>query len=224
VKQDGVAEASISAREAEVLAAVGEHLTNAEIATRLFVSIRTVESHVSSLLRKFGASDRRALSLLAAERSGDPAPPSGDTSRRVAPLPSPLTSFVGRTSERAELAAALRGPRLVTAVGPGGTGKTRLALAVAADVSERFADGVWYADLVPVSERSRCLSTARSATRTGSPARPCPPHAPGSGAGSCAWPPSSSARVPVVPCGAEASRCHRDRPTAFRLVRAGTAS
>ncbi|HEU5036389.1 MAG TPA: helix-turn-helix transcriptional regulator, partial [Nocardioides sp.] len=42
----------MSAREAEVLAAVAEHLTNAEIASRLFISVRTVESHVSSLLRK----------------------------------------------------------------------------------------------------------------------------------------------------------------------------
>ncbi|GAA1309473.1 ATP-binding protein [Pseudonocardia xinjiangensis] len=166
MKQDGVAEASISVREAEVLAAVGEHLTNAEIATRLFISIRTVESHVSSLLRKFGASDRRALSLLAAQRSRDPAP-SGDTSRRVAPLPSPLTSFVGRTSERAELAAALSGPRLVTAVGPGGVGKTRLALAVAADVSGRFADGVWYADLVPVSDPLMVASAVAGAIGLG---------------------------------------------------------
>jgi DNA-binding CsgD family transcriptional regulator len=41
----------VSAREAEVLAAIAEHLTNAEIAGRLFISVRTVESHVSSLLR-----------------------------------------------------------------------------------------------------------------------------------------------------------------------------
>ncbi len=42
----------VSAREAEVLAGVGDRLTNAEIAAKLFISVRTVESHVSSLLRK----------------------------------------------------------------------------------------------------------------------------------------------------------------------------
>jgi DNA-binding CsgD family transcriptional regulator len=55
----------VSAREAEVLAGIAEHLTNAEIADRLFISVRTVESHVSSLLRKLGVGDRRALAGLA---------------------------------------------------------------------------------------------------------------------------------------------------------------
>ena len=66
----------------------------------------------------------------------------------------PLTPFVGRAAERAALAAALAGHRLVTAVGPGGIGKTRLALAVAAEVAGRFADGVWYVDLVPVTDNA----------------------------------------------------------------------
>jgi predicted ATPase len=70
----------------------------------------------------------------------------------VAPLPSPLTPFVGRAAERAALIAALREHRLVTAVGPGGVGKTRLALSVAADVAGRFADGACYVDLVPVTD------------------------------------------------------------------------
>src|SRR4029453_15021392 len=55
----------ISAREAEVLALLGEHLSNAEIGARLFISVRTVESHVSSLLRKLQMADRRALAVFA---------------------------------------------------------------------------------------------------------------------------------------------------------------
>ena len=60
------AEVGVSARESEVLAALGEHLTNAEIGARLFISVRTVESHVSSLLRKLQVNDRRALAAVAA--------------------------------------------------------------------------------------------------------------------------------------------------------------
>jgi predicted ATPase/DNA-binding CsgD family transcriptional regulator len=142
--------ASISAREAEVLAGVAEHLTNAEIAERLFISVRTVESHVSSLLRKLGVGDRRALAGLAAAVAGGVAPPR--PRRPAAPLPAPLTPFIGRVAERTALGAALAEHRLVTAVGPGGMGKTRLALAVAAERTGRFADGVWYADLVPVTD------------------------------------------------------------------------
>jgi pimeloyl-ACP methyl ester carboxylesterase/DNA-binding CsgD family transcriptional regulator len=59
-------DAGVSDREAEVLALVGEHRTNAQIAGRLYISIRTVESHVSALLRKLDLTDRRALADLAA--------------------------------------------------------------------------------------------------------------------------------------------------------------
>jgi predicted ATPase/DNA-binding CsgD family transcriptional regulator len=145
---------SISAREAEVLAGLGEHLTNAEIGARLSISIRTVESHVSSLLRKLRADDRRALAAIAKKLRSDPAGGSAAPIATAAALPSPLTPFVGRMAERGALSAALRAHRLVTAIGPGGVGKTRLALSVAADVSDRFADGVWYVDLVPVSDGS----------------------------------------------------------------------
>ncbi|MGK5559256.1 response regulator transcription factor, partial [Actinomadura kijaniata] len=103
----------VSAREAEVWALLGEHLSNAEIAARLSISVRTVESHVSSLLRKLGAPDRRALSRRAAEaaRAGRPRP--------APALPAPLTTFVGRARERGELAGAVKAHRQVTAVGPG---------------------------------------------------------------------------------------------------------
>lgn len=144
--------AGVSAREAEVLAALGEHLTNAEISGRLFISIRTVESHVSSLLRKLQVADRRALAAVAATMPSASATGPDVTAAVAAPLPSPLTPFVGRALERAALIEALQAHRLVTAVGPGGVGKTRLALSVAAEVADRFADGVWYVDLVPVTD------------------------------------------------------------------------
>lgn len=133
----------ISPREAEVLELVGAHLSNAEIAARLFISVRTVESHVSSLLRKLQLPDRRALARRAPQRTPYEPHPA---------LPTPLTSFIGRASEQADLSALIRNHRQVTAVGPGGVGKTRLALAVAAATAGEYADGVWFADLVPVTD------------------------------------------------------------------------
>ncbi|HEY3716818.1 MAG TPA: LuxR C-terminal-related transcriptional regulator [Jatrophihabitantaceae bacterium] len=146
---EAVSEVGVTAREADVLAALAEHLTNAEIGARLFISVRTVESHVSSLLRKLQVEDRRALAAVAGVRTT----PRSASAIAVA-APTPLTSFVGRTTERAALAAALGENRMVTAVGPGGVGKTRLALCVVADVADRFADGAWFVDLVPVTDPS----------------------------------------------------------------------
>jgi len=150
--QRALSEAGVSAREGEVLAALGEHLTNAEIGARLFISIRTVESHVSSLLRKLQVADRRALAAVAATTRSGPGIRPDAAGTVAAALPSPLTPFVGRVAERAALIAQMSEHRLVTAVGPGGVGKTRLALSVAAEVAGRFADGVWYVDLVPVTD------------------------------------------------------------------------
>ncbi|WP_285661473.1 ATP-binding protein [Actinorhabdospora filicis] len=151
----------ISAREADVLALLGEHLSNAEIGARLYISVRTVESHVSSMLRKFGAADRRALAHHAAElaRAGTPGP---------APvLPAPLTSFIGRARERAALAALLREHRQVTAVGPGGVGKTRLALKVAAETAAAHPDGVWFVDLVSTTDTAMVAAAVAAALGLG---------------------------------------------------------
>jgi predicted ATPase/DNA-binding SARP family transcriptional activator/Tfp pilus assembly protein PilF len=70
-------------------------------------------------------------------------------------LPQPLTGLVGREDERNEVSARLRRSRLVTLMGPGGIGKTRLAMAVAAESGEEYADGVWLVALESLTEGSR---------------------------------------------------------------------
>lgn len=63
-----------------------------------------------------------------------------------------LTSFVGRRKELAEARALLERTRLLTLVGPGGTGKTRLSIELASQAMPEFADGVWVVRLAPVSD------------------------------------------------------------------------
>ena len=154
--------AGVSAREAEVLTLVGEHRSNAEIGAQLFISVRTVETHVSSLLRKLGVRDRRALADLATELAREE-----QASQALARLPAPLNPFIGRARELAELRDAVGAHREVTAVGPGGVGKTRLALAVAADLADGFADGVWFVDLVPVTDPAMTGSAVAAALGVG---------------------------------------------------------
>ena len=167
--KQGWVPSDVSAREAEVLLGVAEHLTNAEIGAKLFISIRTVESHVSSLLRKLAVGDRRALAGVAANLRATSVMPgsASDPAIRAATWPSPLTSFIGRASERAALADALATHRLVTAVGPGGIGKSRLAQVVAADVTDRYVDGAWYVDLVPVTDPAMVAATLAAALGLG---------------------------------------------------------
>ncbi len=136
----------VSAREAEVLDALRDHLTNAEIARRLHISVRTVESHVSSLLRKLGAVDRRGLAALASEVAAQATFGIGE----IVGLPTKWTSFIGRRTELAEVSEAISSSRLVTIVGPGGVGKTRLAAVVAGLCTHNFPAGGAFVDLVPV--------------------------------------------------------------------------
>jgi predicted ATPase/class 3 adenylate cyclase len=67
-------------------------------------------------------------------------------------LPVQLTTFVGRDRELAEVTGLLASARLLTLVGPGGTGKTRLALEVAARSPQRYPDGVVFVDLSPLRD------------------------------------------------------------------------
>lgn len=75
-----------------------------------------------------------------------------------------LTSFIGREKEISEIRKLLSGTRLLSILGPGGTGKTRMALQTGADVIDEFNDGVWITELAPLSDPELVLPTiARSA-------------------------------------------------------------
>jgi predicted ATPase/DNA-binding CsgD family transcriptional regulator len=82
----------------------------------------------------------------ARESAPDPEPPPKGN------LPVALTSFVGREREIPEVEGLLAETRLLTLVGPGGCGKTRLALRVAAGLEERLGDGAWWASLSSLSD------------------------------------------------------------------------
>ena len=69
-------------------------------------------------------------------------------------LPAQASSFIGRAQEIAEIHELLTASRLVTITGPGGSGKSRIALLAAAEEGDRFDDGPWFVDLAPVSDPS----------------------------------------------------------------------
>ena len=123
-------------RERAVLELLGDHLTHQEIGHKLFISTRTVESHAASLRRKLDVADHRGLVRLAADYRTEI---SRGTASQIAV---PLTSFAGRRREVEELTQAVRDSRLVSVVGPGGVGKTRLAVAAALSLAPTFPDGL----------------------------------------------------------------------------------
>jgi predicted ATPase/class 3 adenylate cyclase len=77
-------------------------------------------------------------------------------------LPVPATSFLGREEELAEVLSLLSSvdTRLLTLTGPGGTGKTRLALQAAAEASDAFPDGIWWVPLAPLRDPTLVLESA----------------------------------------------------------------
>jgi predicted ATPase/DNA-binding CsgD family transcriptional regulator len=77
-------------------------------------------------------------------------------------LPIPVTSFVGRVKEIAEVKKLLTQTRLLTLTGSGGCGKTRLALKIAMDVLDAFPNGVWFIDLAPLSDPALVPQTIAS--------------------------------------------------------------
>ena len=107
---------------------------------------------------------RRASGTASEERVADAQPTSPSN------LPRQRTQFIGRARELGDLRRLLRRDELVTLTGPGGSGKTRLALQYAQGVLDEFSAGVWFVDLAPVSDAD--LFESRVASSLGVRERP----------------------------------------------------
>jgi predicted ATPase/DNA-binding CsgD family transcriptional regulator len=141
-------------RELEVLGLMAAGLYNETIAARVFVSVKTVETIIRSIFKKLelDESDGRNRRVVAVTLYLEHAPIDG-----FRPLPDRLTTFVGRSSEIADLEHQLMESRVLSVVGVGGSGKTSLAVALA---QRWLAAGrrVIFADLVAAQDRVSAFS------------------------------------------------------------------
>jgi predicted ATPase/DNA-binding CsgD family transcriptional regulator len=151
-------------REQEILTLLAERLTNREIADCLHLAESTVKDYVSNILSKLYVKNRReavgrakALGLLKRDR--------GTATRPTTNLPAESTQFVGRMNELADIKRHLAEIRLLTLTGPGGIGKTRLALRAAGEVAGDFKDGCFLVSLAPISSQDHIVQTIAEALK-----------------------------------------------------------
>jgi predicted ATPase/DNA-binding CsgD family transcriptional regulator len=149
-------------REQEVLTLLAKRLTNREIGDRLHLTESTVKSHVGNIISKLGVKDRRQaveraieLDLLDVDRK--------TASKSTYALPAEPTPFIGRAQELAEIRRLLDETRLLTLIGTGGIGKTRLALRAASDLHDQFENGVFFVSLAPISSGKHIVQTIAEA-------------------------------------------------------------
>lgn len=151
---------SFSQREREILFLIKQGLSNQAIAERLSLALGTVKWYNRQAFAKLDVNNRiqaiekaEEIGLIGAtnrklpgwESFPQPAP------RLKHNLPVSLTSFIGRKKENADLRTLLHSStsRLVTILGVGGVGKTRLALRIAEEALSVFPHGVWLVDMAP---------------------------------------------------------------------------
>ncbi|MBN1178536.1 MAG: tetratricopeptide repeat protein [Anaerolineae bacterium] len=129
-------------------------------------ALRQYQTCVQLLERELGAPpEEETARLHQAIRSRKLAPPAPAPPRRRHNLPAESTPFVGRSEELAEIARLLADPdcRLLTLVGPGGAGKTRLSLQAAAAQADAFADGICFVPLAPLASTDLVVPTMSNA-------------------------------------------------------------
>ncbi|MCW3053852.1 MAG: hypothetical protein JWN14_3022, partial [Chthonomonadales bacterium] len=126
-----------------------------DLRLRLLHDLNTTPSPTTeALYRQLSRQERPAVPV---------SPPSPDTPATRRHLPVPLSDLIGREEQIAEVLGWMQKRRLVTLVGPGGIGKTRLAIAAAEAAMPRFEEGVWFVDLAPLSDPARVSHAAAKA-------------------------------------------------------------
>jgi predicted ATPase/DNA-binding CsgD family transcriptional regulator len=151
-------------REQDILVLLAKRLTNQEIAQRLHLAESTVKDYVGKILSKLYVKNRReaveraqTLGLLNRERATAVTPATN--------LPPERTPFVGRQRELAEIKRQLGETRLLSLVGPGGIGKTRLALKAAEAQIDAYQEGVFFVHLAPIRSTRDILQTIAEGLR-----------------------------------------------------------
>ena len=158
---------------------------------RALVADPLAEPAHRALMRLYARTGRRQQALtqyqllrqgLSAELAAEPDPATRALYQQLlAPTPAPaaeargnlprqLTSFVGRERERADIARLVGRARLVTLTGPGGCGKTRLAIEAAVDARAQLPDGAWFVDLASLSDHALVAQAAALAVGVPIPA------------------------------------------------------
>ena len=150
---------SLTEREHEILKRLSVGLSDQEIAADLFLSANTVKWYNRQIYSKLGVGSRtQAIAHAKVQGLLDHFDSVSSMLQSRYNLPVPSTPFIGRSREVAEVKQLLSSSRLLTLTGVGGTGKTRLALQVAAEVGEEFADGVCFVDLAPLSDAALVIN------------------------------------------------------------------
>ncbi len=151
-------------REQDILVLLSERLTNREIADKLHLAETTVKDYVSKILNKLYVKNRReaverakTLGLLDQSTLPTVMPPTS--------LPPESTPFVGRQKELEQILQQLENTRLVTLVGPGGIGKTRLARRVARLSQDDYKNGTAFVSLSPLHSAESLVQAVAEAIR-----------------------------------------------------------
>jgi predicted ATPase/DNA-binding CsgD family transcriptional regulator len=156
MRQKAMAADTLSQREQAILQRLAAGLSDQQIADELVLSLNTVKWYNRQIYSKLGVGSRtQAIAHAAGLRL--PASPASGPELGRAPryhLPAQTALFVGRSHEIAEITRLLGASRLLTLTGPGGMGKTRLALRVAAESAGTFADGACFVDLAPLADHT----------------------------------------------------------------------